>query len=261
MPEILEVEVYRRLSEEAVGREIASIVVADPHCLTRQTPRGLRSALVGRRFVAARRIGKLMVLDTDGPSVGMRFGMTGGLVLDDRAAIDRLLYSAGRYSDQWVRCVFGFKDGGALSFHDPRRFGRVELGPDESVLGPDALTLTKAQLRRALAAGRPPGPALKARLLDQSAIAGIGNLLADEILWRAGLSPTRPSGALDDQELARLHRTITTTLRQLGTRGGSHTGDLMAERHPGGHCPKDGVELVGAAVGGRTTWWCPHHQG
>ena len=127
------------------------------------------------------------------------------------------------------------------------------------MLGPDALTITLAQLRVALAT-RGSGPPLKARLLDQSRVAGIGNLLADEILWRAGLAPGRPCGSLTDPELRRLQRHLRTTLRDLEARGGSHTGDLMAERRVGGRCPRDGAELVRGTFGGRTTWWCPVHQ-
>ena len=73
--------------------------------------------------------------------------------------------------------------------------------------------------------------------MDQSRIAGLGNLLVDEILWRAGLDPARPAESLDAAEQVRLHRAIRNTLRVLGRRGGSHTGDLMPAREPGGYCP------------------------
>ncbi len=262
MPELLEIEYYRRLAEGALGRQVAAVAVPDPHCLRPPLgPRSLGRALAGRSFVLARRRGKLLVLDTDGPSLGIRFGMTGGLVLDHRAAIDRLRYSSGRYDDRWARLVVRFDDGGELVFHDPRRLGRVELDPDESALGPDALTVSVGDLRRALATRHPErGAPLKARLLDQAHLAGIGNLLADEILWRASLSPGRPCGGLSEAELRRLHRHLRATLTELLERGGSHLGDLMDERRPGGHCPRDGTPLVRATVGGRTTWWCPAHQ-
>lgn len=101
---------------------------------------------------------------------------------------------------------------------------------------------------------------LKGRLMDQSRVAGVGNLAADEILWRAGLDPTRPASSLTEAELRRLHRNVRSTLRDLLARGGSHTGELMPQRHHGGHCPKDGTPLVRATVATRTTWWCPKHQ-
>jgi formamidopyrimidine-DNA glycosylase len=273
VPEMLEVEYYRRLAEGCIGRPIADISVPDPHCLKGATSPGtLRRALLGSHVEAARRRGKLLLLDTrpaplghrgpdvHGPTLGIRFGMTGGLVLDDRAAIDRLLYSPAALDDRWVRFRIGFADGGHLSLHDPRRFGRVELDPDEDALGPDALGVTLGALRGALTARSAPGPPLKARLQDQAHLAGVGNLLVDEILWRASLSPLRPSDSLSDAELRRLHRHLKATLDELLLRGGSHTGDLMDQRRPGGLCPRDGTPLRRSTVGGRTTWWCPAHQ-
>jgi formamidopyrimidine-DNA glycosylase len=259
---MLEVEYYRRMAEGCLGRPVRSVTVADPHCLGGGlTPAGLGRALAGMALRAARRRGKLLLLDTAGPTVGVRFGMTGGLVLDDRTAIDRLLYAPPRVDAKWVRLSIRFDDGGRLDFHDPRRMGRVFLNPDEEELGPDAFDVTPAGLRRALAARDPAaGPPLKARLQDQRRLAGVGNLLADEILWRAALSPSRPSGSLSDPELRRLHRHLRATLCDLLARGGSHLGDLMPHRRPGGRCPRDGTELRRAAVGGRTTWWCPSHQ-
>jgi formamidopyrimidine-DNA glycosylase len=146
---------------------------------------------------------------------------------------------------------------GAIS----RRFGSLELAPDESRLGPDALTVSRFKLAAALAVapGRRDAAPLKARLMDQQRLAGVGNLLADEMLWRAGLDPARRT-PLSDAELVTLHKAVRATLRLLGRRGGSHMGDLMEERRPGGHCPLDGAELRRATVGGRTTYWCPQHQ-
>ncbi len=262
MPEGLEVEYYRRLAEGALGRRIVGIEVPDPHCLSAgTTAAGLEAAVTGTVLEAAERRGKVLVLSGTGPPLGIRFGMTGSLLLDDTAAIEQLLYAPSAEDDRWIRFGLRFDDGGALRLHDPRRLARVGLDPDLSVLGPDALAVTLGQLRAALA-GRTPGggPPLKARLLDQAHLAGVGNLLGDEILWRAGLSPLRPSGSLDPAELRRLHRHLRSTMAQLLERGGSHTGDLMAERRPGGHCPKDGSPLVRATVGGRTTFWCPAHQ-
>ena len=141
--------------------------------------------------------------------------------------------------------------------NDPRRLGGVELDPDEDALGPDALTISLAELQAALHRSAAP---LKARLLDQAHIAGVGNLCADEVLWRAGLSPLRPSGRLKPREVAHLHTEFLRTLADLSIRGGSHTGDLMPERRAGGHCPRDGKPLTRNTVGGRTSWCCPKHQ-
>ncbi len=202
------------------------------------------------------------MLDTDGgPTLGLRFGMTGGIVVDGHEALDRLRYGPGVFEEKWVRARLTFVDGGTLLMHDPRRFGSLELAPDEGRLGPDALTATLADVRGALAVTPRAGPVapLKARLMDQERLAGIGNLLADEILWRAGLAPGRRTPLRDD-ELRELHTALRATLRQLSRRGGSHMGELMEERHDGGRCPLDGTELRRETVGGRTTYWCPVHQ-
>jgi formamidopyrimidine-DNA glycosylase len=263
VPEILEVELYRRLAEKALGRPIAKVWMVDARYGRGGTsPRRLSQALVGHTFTAARRRGKLMLLDTDdGPTLGIRFGMTGGLVVDGAEALDRLLYGPGVFDEKWVRARITFADGGHLSLHDPRRFGSLELAPNEDRLGPDALTVTLPQLRQALAVppGRTAAAPLKARLLDQERLAGVGNLLADEMLWRADLSPERRTPLTDD-EIRSLHKAVRATLRQLGRRGGSHMGELMEERRADGRCPLDGTPLRRGTVGGRTTYWCPTHQ-
>lgn len=101
---------------------------------------------------------------------------------------------------------------------------------------------------------------MKARLLDQARVAGVGNLIADEVLWRAGIDPGREAGSLTAAELRRLHRHLRATLDDLLERGGSHTGDVYRSRTPGGTCPKDGTPMVRRTIGGRTTWSCPRHQ-
>jgi formamidopyrimidine-DNA glycosylase len=259
VPEILEIEYYRRLAEGALEREIADVWADELASRGLDPGVDLSSILPGLSFVAARRRGKLLLLDTEGPTLGLRFGMTGGLLLDGLVGIDKLEYGPGTYEERWIRARIRFADGGELLLHDPRRLGRVSLDPDESALGPDAFDLSLAQLRQALEA-RGEGPPIKARLLDQSRIAGIGNLLADEMLWRAGIDPRRPCTSLRDDEVRRLHRTIRSVLRQLFERGGSHTGDHMEARGPQGRCPKDGSPMHRATLGGRTTWYCSGHQ-
>jgi formamidopyrimidine-DNA glycosylase len=144
-----------------------------------------------------------------------------------------------------------------MRIRDPRRLGGVELAPEEDRLGPDALTITTDDLVEALARSKAP---LKARLLDQARMAGVGNLAADEILWQAGLDPGRPAGTLSAGEVAQLRDHLVTTLANLIVQGGSHTGELQPQRQPGGMCPRDGTPLVRRTVGGRTTWSCPKHQ-
>ena len=258
MPEIIEVEAYRRAISATEGRRIASVHAPDEWFAKGSTTTdALRLELTGARVESVRRIGKLVIVDTDSPRLGLRFGMTGKIVVDGVMPIDHLLYDSPRREPAWDRFGLQFEGGGAMVLRDPRRLGGVQLDPDEQVLGPDALSLTLGQLRKALARST---VALKARLLDQRRLAGLGNLLADEALWRAGLAPVRPAESLEASETARLHRAIRTTLRTLGQRGGSHTGDLQPARERGGCCPRDGAALRRDQVGGRTTYWCPEHQ-
>ena len=141
---------------------------------------------------------------------------------------------------------------------DPRRLGRVRLNPPVEKLGPDAQLITPAQFRAALAAGA--AAPVKARLLDQERIAGVGNLLADEICWRARIHPARPVGTLTDAEERRLlracHGAITDALRD----GGVHTLTIVPFRRQAGACPRDHTPMATGKVGGRTTWWCPAEQ-
>jgi formamidopyrimidine-DNA glycosylase len=261
VPEILEIEFYRLHAEEAVGRTVSTVHAEDDWYLKEGLDGATaRAALAGRTLTAARRRGKLLLMDTDGgegPVLGLRFGMTGRLVVDHGAALDDLVYGSNRDEPAWDRFALDFVDGGHLRMRDPRRLGGVILDPDEEALGPDALTLTLGQVRVALADSTAP---LKARLMDQNRVAGLGNLLTDEILWRAGLDPARPTRSLDDDEVRRLHRHIRVGLTRMWDRGGSHTGDLQGARHRGGVCPKDGTPLLRRTIGGRTTYSCPRHQ-
>jgi formamidopyrimidine-DNA glycosylase len=258
VPEILEVERYRHAAEAVVGRAISTVWAPDSWYLKRGlTSHDAVDALTGRTVTAVRRRGKLLLLDTDGPVLGLRFGMTGRLLVDGGAPIAGLEYGPDRIDPAWRRFALAFSDGGSLAVDDARRLGGIELWPDEDVLGPDALSITRRQLASALAGGRAP---VKAVLLDQHRIAGLGNLLADEVLWRAGVDPARPAGTLSDDEVARLHRTIRRVLPQMMTRGGSHTGDLQMARERGAVCPRDGTPLERRTIVGRTTYSCPAHQ-
>ena len=263
MPELPEVEAYRELAERVIGRTVAAVHAPDPWYLKGGvTARGVGVALVGRRISGVRRHGKVLLLDTrGGPTLGLRFGMTGRIVVDGVPGVDALLYSSNAADPAWDRITLALahrgRRSGSLAVRDPRRLGGIELDPDERRLGPDALTLGEQRLRGALATSTAP---LKARLMDQAKIAGIGNLIADEVLWRAGLDPARGAGSLTDPELRRLARTLRSTLADLIGRGGSHTGDLMPARAPGGRCPRDGAPLLRRTIGGRTTWSCPVHQ-
>jgi formamidopyrimidine-DNA glycosylase len=259
MPEILEVEAARKVLEaRALDREITKVHAPDTWFMKRETTASaLRHALVGNAFTTARRRGKQIVLDTRDPDVriGVHLGMSGRVLVDDEEAGDPLVYASNRRVPKWHRFGVHFADGGDFMLRDPRRLGAVELDPDESRLGPDALTLSFKDLDHALGQRNAP---VKAVLMDQHRIAGLGNLLVDESLWRAGIDPQRPPSAIGPDERKPLHKAIRTTLRTLDRRGGSHTGDMP--RALDLVCPRDGSPLRRATVGGRTTYWCPAHQ-
>lgn len=255
---MIEVEAYRQVAERTVGRRVAAVAATDAWFLKGgTTARALRASWRGSTIAGARRIGKLLLLDSDGPTLGLRFGMTGRLLVDGDGPIQELEYGSRRHDPAWVRFGLRFDGGGTLELVDPRRLGGVVLDPSTDHLGPDALAVTRRELERRLSASRTP---LKAWLLDQSRVAGIGNLLADEILWRAGLDPARLADSLSDDEVQHLHGTMRHTIRLLTRRGGSHTGDLHVARARGAACPRDGAPLQRRTIGTRTTYSCPVHQ-
>jgi formamidopyrimidine-DNA glycosylase len=259
MPELPEVEAARALIEaRALGRRIVHVDDNDAYVCRPHAPGELLSALIGRELVAARRIGKSMWLETDdgGPELGLHLGMAGRIVIDGEGAGDPA--PDGPIANPvWDRFTLEFEDGGTLRLRDKRRLGRAVLNPDLSHLGPDAAEISRDAFRERVGRGDAP---LKARIMDQSVLAGVGNLLADEALWRARLSPLRPAGGLSDEDLDTLRREIRATTRSAMALGGVHTGDVIPARRRGGVCPRCGAEMTRATVGGRTTWWCPEEQ-
>jgi formamidopyrimidine-DNA glycosylase len=253
VPEGLEVELYRRAADAAVGRRIVGVEVDE-----RLTVEPLAARLVGACVLGTRRIGKLLLLDTDGPVLGLHFGMTGRIVVDGQAPIDRLEYGSADDAARWDRLRVTFEDGGQLRVNDPRRWARFTLDPDTSRLGPDVLRLTRRQLAIALARRR---TSVKAVLLDQGTVAGLGNLCVDELLWHASLHPARPADGLSAEETAALHTAVRRELPRMLRRGGSHTGTMSpAVRAAIPPCPRDGAPLRRAVIAGRTTVWCSTHQ-
>ena len=276
MPELPEVEIARRLiADVALGRRIVGVDDADTFVCRPHTPGELRAALTGRMLTAAHRRGKTMWCETSdvdslagsdgprGPDLGIHLGMSGRIVV---TAKDGWVAEGGDPPGrdaqprraEWDRFTLEFADGGRLALFDKRRLGRIVLNPDIDALGPDAAEVTPAQFRALITKGR---VAVKARLLDQSKMAGIGNLLADEILWQAKISPATLVNRLQRKDVDRLYRVLRSVLAAaLAAGGGAHTGDVIAARRPGGSCPRCGAEMVHGTVGGRSTWWCSREQ-
>jgi formamidopyrimidine-DNA glycosylase len=264
MPELPEVESARAVIERAaLGRLIVEVDDSDTYVCRPHRPGEIRSALLGRRLTAAHRRGKTLWCDTgDGPVLGLHLGMSGKIVIAgaDGSEIDGGDYWEGRRVQgdyRWSRFALTFEDGGRLMLVDPRRLGRIGLDPETTRLGPDAATITAPEFRAAVTTGT---VAVKARLLDQHAIAGIGNLLADEILWRARINPARPVDELTAPEVERLLRATRKAITAALEHGGVHTLTVIPFRRPGARCPRDHAPMSRGKVGGRTTWWCSAEQ-
>ena len=277
MPELPEVESARTaLERAALGRRIAEVDDTDSWVCRPHPPGEIRAALIGRKLTGAFRRGKSMWCETSGigrsrtpgPVLGLHLGMSGHLLITDaRGRLteggDWLGRRTGRAAERaeanpvWNRFTLTFSDGGALRLFDQRRLGRIRLDPATDVLGPDALQIGRREFGERV--GRSHAP-VKARLLDQSVIAGVGNLLADETLWQAKISPARAANELSPAELNRLQRALHRATRAAIDQGGVHTGTIIGFRRTGAHCPRCGTEMARATIGGRTTWWCPRDQ-
>jgi len=246
MPELPEAERARQTLESALGRTIAEVDDHDSYVCRPHPPGEIAAALTGHTLSTAHRRGKFMWLETDdGPALGLHLGMAGRILVDPED------------TTRWDRFTLTFDDGGRLVLRDKRRLGRAVLNPDFSHVGPDAAEVDRVEFRRRIGAGRAP---LKARLLDQGAISGIGNLLADQILWQARISPKRRTGDLSMADLDRLRREVRAAVRSAIRKGGAHTGRFIEARRREGSCPRDGHRLERDRIGGRTTYWCPQCQ-
>lgn len=273
MPELPEVETVRRsLEVPLIGRRIVSLRLVDfPGVIGSEPVEAVAARIVNRTFIAARRRAKYLLLDLDdGTALMVHLRMTGHLEIVP-ADTPRLRFE---------HLTIGLDDGNELRYADQRKFGRVlhlsrdDLSRLERRFGPEPLgpRFTAHWLARALA--HRPGK-LKSVLLDQEVVAGLGNIYADEALFRARLHPERPANSLSDSQIASLHRAIRAVLREGVERRGttfSSYRDASGQAGEnqfnlrvygqGGHgaCPRCGWPLSRVVVGGRGTSFCPRCQ-
>jgi formamidopyrimidine-DNA glycosylase len=276
MPELPEVETARRAAAAvAVGRRITGVAVTDdPIVFEGCPPARIRRALLGRRVRAVRRHGKHFWLELDRrPWLCVHFGMAGSLTTTRRRAV-RLRSSRGRAESGWpprfTRLVLEFADGGTLAIADGRRLGRIRLRQDPATepplagLGFDALRGLPPPARfRALARTR--GVPVKALLLDQSFAAGVGNWIADEVLYQARIAPRRSARSLTDAELDRLRgrlRAVVRTAVRVGADGDRFPRAWLFhrrwDRRPG--VSARGHAIRWETIAGRTAAWVPAVQ-
>ncbi|MFJ8537234.1 Fpg/Nei family DNA glycosylase [Streptomyces sp. NPDC093591] len=258
MPELPDVEGFRRVLEScAKGRIIQRVDVRDTGVLHGVSTRQLRDAVEGRRFTEPERHGKWLLARTGGPTLMLHFGMTGELLCghpdDTVEPHDRVLFTLAR--DRQLR------------YRDQRKLQGLWLAHDESEVaqllerqGPDAMAVSRKEFEDALSTRR---GSLKTTLTDQSVLAGLGNLLADEILWRAGLHPTSRANDLTEADSRRLYTHMRRTLRSAVAAGRVPPRDSWLTGHrddPDPACPRCGHALRRSRMAGRGTVWCPHCQ-
>jgi len=273
MPELPEVEtIRRRLAPVLEGATIERAEIVDPRLTRPIDPGVVAGALVGERIVALERRGKYLLWRlSSGRTLVVHLRMTGSL----RHTADGELPE-----DAYRRATLALDTGAAVGYRDVRRFGTWELLEEDHLrpyldarLGPEPLAAPFTASRLAsLAEGRTTP--VKAFLLDQRRIAGVGNIYADEALWRAQIHPLRPAGELAADEVARLHRALRAVLRKGIERQGSTLRDYVTPDGDGGAmqhefhaygrlgepCDRCGRPIERIVVAGRGTWFCPHCQ-
>lgn len=275
MPELPEVETVRRqLSERIPGRRVTGLRVVDALLVAPAVPEQVQAALTGAEVRRVDRRGKyLLVRLDDGATLAVHLRMTGRFHWHPAPPADAAV--------RFLRAVVTLDDGSALTFADQRRFGRMWILPDGTdeerywrgrvgvePLGP---RFTPGALG-ALLAGRRVG--IKAALLNQALVAGVGNIYADEALFDAGINPERPAGDLGAAEVDRLHAAIRAALRTGITSGGASINsyadglgnrgtmqeNLRVHLHEGDPCVRCGGTVVKSRVAQRGTYWCPDCQ-
>ncbi|HSB69477.1 MAG TPA: bifunctional DNA-formamidopyrimidine glycosylase/DNA-(apurinic or apyrimidinic site) lyase [Candidatus Methylomirabilis sp.] len=271
MPELPEVEVIRRdLVPRVEGRRIEQVSLAERRLTRRRgTPRQVISALVGRHVICLRRRGKFFLFDLGGDSLVVRLGMTGQLLWWENGE--------GFHPDRHTHACLVFAGGGVLSYRDIRKFGEMFVLPTAEVegdLGLGVEPLSPAFTAEALRALCRASTRIKPLLLNQTKIAGIGNIYADEALFRAGIRPTRRAASLRPEEVRALRDAIRHVLRAgIRHRGSSIANYRDAEGEPGRFasrhrvyhrhgrpCLLCGTPIRRIVLGQRGTHFCPRCQ-
>jgi len=267
MPELPEVEIYRRyFQEHALGKNIQRVRVLDDRILRDVTAGQLNASLRNRQFLSTRRHGKHLFVETDGEAwLRIHFGMTGDLYYYPRVPGPTSTHPTPRFA----RVIFDLAEGHSLAYDDPRLFGAVSLIEEPSTfirdqaLGPDPLEATfKVTRFRRLFEGR--RGAVKSLLMNQSNIAGLGNLYVDEILFQTGVHPARSVAAVESSEIDEMYKTMRTILRTVIARkvrgDGYPPKYLIRVRDEGETCPRCDGKIARMVVFGRTTYFCEQHQ-
>ena len=273
MPELPEVETIRlKLEPHLIGRRFDRVEISDPRLVRPFEPDAVAAELEGERVSALERRGKYLIVRFDsGKALLIHLRMTGSLRHATKGKLG---------DDPHRRAVVRLDDGSDVAYRDVRRFGTWQLlEPGElepyldERLGVEPLerAFTTRRLGQQLEGRRAP---IKAALLDQRTVAGLGNIYVDEALWRAQVHPLRPAGTLDEDELARLTRAIKDALKTAVRRQGASLRDYstpdgelgtMQDRfrvydREGRPCQRCGTPIDKIRTAGRGTWYCPNCQ-
>jgi formamidopyrimidine-DNA glycosylase len=261
MPELPEVEtVVRTLRPAIVGRRILNAELTGLRVIV-GSARKTADALAGRKIVAVERHGKFIAIRLDRGYLVIHLGMTGRLLIDGALS-------------KWTHAIFTL-DRGALVYEDPRQFGRIEYGEElparVAALGPEPLEVALKEFSRRLKRHRSP---VKSVLLNQSVVRGVGNIYADEALFRAGVHPKRLASSLGADRVERIYRAMREVLAEaIESRGSSVSNYVDAEGHRGGFqnahrvyqrtgeaCVNCDASIKRIIVGQRSTHYCPKCQ-
>ncbi|MDQ2939371.1 MAG: bifunctional DNA-formamidopyrimidine glycosylase/DNA-(apurinic or apyrimidinic site) lyase [Actinomycetota bacterium] len=284
MPELPEVETIRRqLEPELRNRQIERLEVLDARWTRPVDPRLLEEKVGGRTIASLRRRGKYLLLDLKGElTLVMHLRMTGNLFLVDEG--DLVVALGGNdftpADDPYLRARFWLDDGRELRFSDARRFGEAFLLPTDRIeerfsgrvgIEPLSEEFTAEAIERIAAGRRAP---LKSFLLDQAGISGVGNIYADEALWRAELHPLSPAGSMRREHAEALRAGVLEALSAgldgggasiddyLDSRGerGSMQDEFLVHRREGEPCRRCETPIRRIVVSGRSTYFCPNCQ-
>ena len=281
MPELPEVEVVRRdLDAVLRGRTLVGVEVGRDRAVRRApSPGAFVDAVRGRVVRGTRRVGKFLVVDLAGPepdatAVVIHLGMSGQL---------RWAAASDEPRVPHTHVVWSLDDGREVRYVDPRTFGQMFVSPVRAGTRPDALRHLGPDALLEVASPDDLAPlladrrvAVKIRLMDQQALAGLGNIYSDEILFRAGVRGERPSGSIVDAEVARIHAACSEVLREAVDARGSSLADAQyvdlygqpgrfqhahaVHARAGEPCPRCGTPVARRRMGGRYGYSCPGCQ-
>ncbi|WP_373532837.1 Fpg/Nei family DNA glycosylase [Vampirovibrio sp.] len=266
MPELPEVETFRQFAEQyALNRPVRQVRVLTPKILENTTEAQLRQQVETRCLTHTRRVGKHLLIQIEGGGwLFLHFGMTGYLSYAQGSQRIVNAYGNPALPEKHIRVQLEFEDGGLFNFHEQRMFGKLGWTPQADAyfkakkLGPDALEVEKAPFIAALQKRKGQ---LKPALMDQSLVAGVGNVYADELLYQCGLHPERLVSGLPAAAMGEVYTQMVAVLRDTvavqADRDQLPPHYLLHTRKPKGRCPQGNHLLDVKSIGGRTTYFCP----